>query len=66
MKLCIPELFIFTIVLPCITEFKDNPLNDLEQIMQGNGFVKTFYENENYLKYVKRALPTFLFNGYLD
>ncbi|KAL5291263.1 hypothetical protein ACFFRR_010584 [Megaselia abdita] len=60
------ELIMFTINLPFINAVKENPNFDISQIMHGVETRKPFYESESYISFVKKMLPIFLHNGYLD
>ncbi|KAL5291261.1 hypothetical protein ACFFRR_010583 [Megaselia abdita] len=60
------ELLMLTTMLPFITAIKEEPALDMGEALHGNNDRQTFYENENYLSYVRKILPILLYNGYLD
>ncbi|KAL5290652.1 hypothetical protein ACFFRR_010174 [Megaselia abdita] len=60
------ELFMLTTVLPLIIAIKEDPLMDIGAVLHGDEAGKALYEIEAYVNYVKKVLPSFLHNGYLD
>ncbi|KAL5291260.1 hypothetical protein ACFFRR_010582 [Megaselia abdita] len=61
------ELLMLTTMLPFITAIQEDPTLDIGQVMHGNDDIrKSFYENENYLTYVRQILPILLYTGFLD
>lgn len=54
-----------TTMLPFMTAFKTETV-DLEQAMANEDVIRGFYNNPEYLKFLRKALPEFLYRGYLD
>lgn len=54
------------VMLPFITALKENPSLDMSKLLHNEDLRKSSYTSENYLSFVKKVLPNFLYSGYLD
>lgn len=62
----IPDLFLLATFTPFLGADKDQKKDDLETLFTSRNLLSAFYNQANYISYVKEMLPVMLQEGVLD